>query len=111
MSLIWRGPAIEKAMEAEFNRRLEIAALIVLRSAKQLCAVDTGRLRNSIVHEVVKKDLTAFVGTLGKPGSGVEYAPYVELGTRKMAAQPFLRPGLANNKPRIIRILTLGNAA
>lgn len=27
-------------------------------------------------------------------GSAVEYAPYVELGTSRMAARPFLRPAL-----------------
>lgn len=41
--------------------------------AKKLCPVDTGNLRNSITHEVD--------GDAVRIGSGVEYAPYVELGT------------------------------
>jgi HK97 gp10 family phage protein len=52
-------------------------------------AVDTGRLRNSIGSRVVEK--TVYVGT------NVEYAPYVELGTVKMAKRPYLRPGMENN--------------
>lgn len=53
--------------------------------AKKLCPVDTGNLRNSITHEQYDEN-TEVVGT------NVEYAPYVELGTHKMSARPFLRP-------------------
>ena len=57
--------------------------------AKRLAPVDTGRLRNSISHTV--DDDTAIVGT------NVEYAPYVELGTRKTRAQPYLRPSIEDH--------------
>jgi len=103
MSLVWRGVSVTAAMNVEFNKRLEIAALTVERTAKQLCPVDTGRLRNSIVHEVVKRERKALVGTVTK------YAPYVELGTRFMQQQPFLRPGLENNREKLKRILTIGS--
>lgn len=45
--------------------------------AKALCVVDTGRLRNSITHDVVltSKTISIIVGT------NVEYAPYAEFGT------------------------------
>lgn len=59
--------------------------------AKQLCPVDTGRLRNSITHEVDMKEQCAIIG------SNVEYAPYVELGTSRMAARPYLRPACENH--------------
>ena len=52
--------------------------------AKRLCPVDTGNLRNSI--EVTAVPDGAEVGT------SVEYAPYVEMGTSKQTAQPYLRP-------------------
>lgn len=51
-------------------------------------AVDTGRLRGSISH--THDDEAAYIGT------NVEYAPYVELGTYKMAARPFLRNAASN---------------
>lgn len=51
-------------------------------------AVDTGRLRNSITHDVDGQ--TAIIGT------NVEYAAYVELGTSKMGARPYLRPAAQN---------------
>ena len=48
--------------------------------------MDTGNLRNSITHAVESGEDAVYVGT------NVEYAPYVEMGTRRTAAQPFLRP-------------------
>lgn len=55
----------------------------------EMNAVDTGRLRGSISH--ARDDNAAYIGT------NVEYAPYVELGTSKMAARPFLRNAAANH--------------
>ena len=74
----------------EVARDLQRRALQVDRAAKQLCPVDTGRLRSSITNEL-GQDGDGLVATIG---TNVEYAPYVELGTSKMAAQPFLLPAL-----------------
>ena len=97
MSLTWNGAAVTAAMQAEVNKRLEIATLLVLRNAKQLCPVSPGggNLRNSIASEVDKKNMT------GRVGSVVTYAPYVELGTRFMRSQSYLRASLINNKAKI----------
>lgn len=53
-------------------------------------APDTGRLRASISREVGK------VGTVlvARVGTDVAYGRYLELGTSRMAARPFLRPAL-----------------
>lgn len=53
-------------------------------------AVRTGRLRGSITWRLGRD---AF-GIYADIGSAVLYAPYVELGTTRMAARPFLRPAL-----------------
>ena len=58
--------------------------------AKKLCPVDTGRLRNSITHAQYDENTEVI-------GSNVEYAPYVCLGTHKMAPRPFLRPAAENH--------------
>lgn len=65
-------------------------AVRVDRAAKQLCPVDTGRLRSSITWQI-QRDTQ---GLLAVIGTNVEYARYVELGTIHTAAQPFLRPAL-----------------
>lgn len=74
----------------EVARDLQRRALQVDRAAKQLCPVDTGRLRSSITNQLG----TDGGGLLAVIGTNVEYAPYVELGTSKAPAQPFLLPAL-----------------
>ena len=68
--------------------------------AKSLCPVDTGRLRSSIGHEMGQEGSSLFV----RVGSNVNYAPYVELGTRRMSAQPFLVPALAAGVAKGLRV-------
>lgn len=53
---------------------------------KGLAPVDTGRLRDSIRHEV--RGPTVRFG----PGDEIDYAVFVEFGTSRMAAQPYVRP-------------------
>lgn len=48
--------------------------------------LDTGRLRNSVSHAVKPSENAVYIG------SNVEYAPYIELGTRNSRPIPFLRP-------------------
>lgn len=69
---------------------LERRALSIEGAAKRLCPVDTGRLRSSITH-ALGVDVQGLKADIG---SDVEYAVYVELGTSRAAAQPFLRPAL-----------------
>ena len=74
-------------------------------------AVDTGRLRGSITFATETEHSSgqspAEAGdynTLGKPekctvtvGTNVEYAPYIEFGTSKMADRPYLRPTVTDH--------------
>ena len=80
------------------NRAFEIMGGKAETYAKQLCPVDTGRLRNSITHAQVDED-TEVIGT------NVKYAPFVELGTRKQKAQPYLRPAAENHSDEYRNIL------
>ncbi len=66
-------------------------ALDTQNRARELCPVDTGRLRSSITHVPGRDSRGYFVDV----GSNVEYAPHVEFGTQNAPAQPFLRPALA----------------
>lgn len=83
--------AIDRLMQGrEVAYDLERRAGRVERAAKRLCPVDTGRLQGSINHALfIDPD-----GLVARVGSDVHYAPYVELGTSRMAAQPYLRPAL-----------------
>lgn len=55
------------------------------RPDPELKAIDTGRLRASLTHEVVADKLLVRIGT------NVKYAIFVFLGTSKMVARPVLR--------------------
>ena len=71
--------------DAAIERALEKVGLVAEGYAKRLCPVDTGRLRNSITH-ALEGDRAVLIGT------DVEYGRYVELGTTRSKAQPYLRP-------------------
>ncbi len=59
-----------------------------------------GHLRRSITHEVDAAALTARVGT------NLLYGRVLELGGRKVAARPYLRPALAESRGKIDRIFS-----
>ena len=80
-------------------RALELIGMAAEGYAKDLCPVDTGNLRNSITHVVDESNGAVYIGT------NVEYAPYVELGTIKMAAQPYLKPAAADHNQTYRNIL------
>lgn len=79
-------PEIKDAARDAVERALEAVGLQAEGYAKMLCPVDTGNLRNSITHTTEPSDRSAYIGT------NVEYAPYVEYGTSRTKAQPFLQP-------------------
>ncbi len=77
------------------TRALMAGALIVQNSAKERAPFLTGNLRRSI-HSEVQDPMHVVVGT------DVEYAPYLEFGTSRMPARPYLRPAFDEEKDRVI---------
>lgn len=69
---------------------LEIIGQVGELSAKEHAPVDTGNLRRSITHEVIRGQDGWFV----QIGTNVDYAIFQELGTRFHPAHPFLRPAI-----------------
>ena len=62
--------------------------------AQRNAPVDTGTLKRSIGLEITDSGMAAEV----EPTA--EYAPYVELGTRFMEAQPYLKPAFDDQKEK-----------
>lgn len=78
-------------------RTLLLAGVEIERRAKELCPVDTGRLRSSITRELSRDG----EGLVMRVGTNVVYAPYVELGTSRVKPRPFLRAALASVVSRL----------
>ncbi|KKK87283.1 hypothetical protein LCGC14_2754790 [marine sediment metagenome] len=93
----WNDKKLTQQIEAAAGDNILKAVLIIERDAKKMVAVDTGRLRSSITHEIIryKRDV------IGKVGTNVNYAIAQEYGTSRMSAHPYLRPALAKNLTRI----------
>ena len=77
--------AISERARQLAERTIAERAETALAAAKEACPVDTGRLRDSVTVEM--SGLTASVGT------SCGYAAYVEFGTSRMPARPFLEAG------------------
>lgn len=60
-------------------------------------AVDTGKLKGSITYEIENGDTMC----LGTP---VTYGKYVELGTYKMRARPFILPAIKEKMPEYRKV-------
>lgn len=78
--------ALSGEAERIAKKEVQVAAINRTDHGEAALPVDTGRLRNSITHEIRDAGLSAVVGT------NVYYAPHVEFGTRNpnYPAQPFL---------------------
>lgn len=76
-----------RQIEVEMDRRLNSVADRAVELAKKLAPVDTGALRDSI--QKVNTEINNF-----RIIATVPYAQFVELGTRKMRARPFLAPAM-----------------
>lgn len=84
--------AFKSALSEQIEQALMAIGLTAESYAKRDCPVDTGRLRNSITHQVRAGEQAVYIGT------NVEYAPFVELGTSRMRARPFLKPAAADHR-------------
>lgn len=80
---------IINATYSQVQKALKTVGMQAEKNAKKICPVDTGNLRNSITHQ--NDNDTVYIGT------NVEYAPYVEMGTSRMRAQPYLGPAIVNH--------------
>lgn len=64
----------------------------VQATAKQVAPKRTGYMANNISVDPVKKTATSVTGTVN---AKADYSSFVEFGTYKMSAQPFIRPAVS----------------
>lgn len=88
---------------AESYAKKELSRPKVHKDGTSKPNVVTGRLRNSISHSLgsnVGDNIQVYIGT------NVSYAPFVELGTRKAPAYPYLKPACTEHNEEYKAILT-----
>lgn len=81
-----RIPALIAAVEANARSAVKSTADSIAQDARARAPVDTGFLKGSI------ESVSLATGKSAEVRVGAYYGPYVEFGTYKMAAQPFLYP-------------------
>lgn len=90
-------------LPANRDKIVKAGAFEVLREAQQNAPVDTGALRaNADVNTKYAGDGIMSVEFYQ------EYAPYVELGTYKMAARPFLTPAVEAGEKKLVSLIKEG---
>lgn len=102
----WRQKEFLAEMSGRVVDNMDRACQYVVEQAQARAPVRSGIMRSDITYEIVVTGLvvTGWIGVLWKRF----YAYFVELGTSRMKAQPFLRPAVFNNARQIIRKLTGG---
>ena len=94
----WHETRFLVELNSHLLRNLRDASDFILEEAKNRCPVDTGELKNSLGIKVLDEEELKV-----ELGSEKDYAAYVELGTYKTSAQPYLRPALEH--PQTKRLL------
>ena len=92
-------------VEERLSAALEIAARHIEAKAKEDVPVDTGATKNSIN----AKPVIPFLQVVRsghkewRIGPTTEYAPFLEFGTWKMAARPYMVPAIESERPKLVR--------
>ncbi len=85
------------------SKGIAVGCKIVEGEAKSLCPVSTEETRPGGPHGELRQSITSQVdGLTGDIGTSKEYSAYVEFGTYKMAAQPYLVPALKSKQSDVI---------
>jgi len=98
-NLINQLGSLEGRIKNSIKEAVKINALEAEQKAKLLCPVDTGHLRRSISTEINETTDKILVDVL----TNVEYGSYVEYGTSRQPAQPFMKPAYESQKVQFER--------
>ena len=90
---------LTKEEEEKINAWLDAIGQDAVSTTLPFVPVDTGRLKNSIAHEVSESEKAVYIGT------NVEYAVYQEVGTSKIPGKHFLQFGATAHKAEYQKML------
>jgi HK97 gp10 family phage protein len=98
--LEWRGDEVEARVVAASIAGINLTLARCLALAIPRAPIRTGNLRGS---GFIRPAIPALGTVIGAWGFSAGYAAYVELGTRFMAARPFMRPAMDVEYPQLGR--------
>lgn len=105
MKIEWHGKEVEAKIQAIIQGVSREGAALIAKHTRQAIPWDTGVLATSVeVKKSVFKDGGYTVVVQGKGNYNKYYASFVELGSYKDEAKPFLRPSMHKNKRKIKRM-------
>lgn len=90
----WNGDLIKSKVRAGENIALAEVGKRSVSTCQSIVPQDTGRLHDSIEYHLFEagRGWVMMFGSFADDEGIVEYAGYVEIGTTKMSAQPYIRP-------------------
>jgi len=108
-ALVKKFDGMPEASIKKLFTAFKVASLKIQSDAQAIVPVDTGRLKLSIQSRVERKGdavgAEIWSGAESEEGKPVDYAAFVEFGTSKMKAQPYMRPAMDKNKAQLIKQL------
>ena len=126
--VVWRGRKIFEKTKAESIIRMGQAVLFVQGQTKQILnrsqplrrlpsGIRVGldpskpgeppkRVEGSLLRSITTQVEVTTKRIIGRVGTNISYAPFLELGTSRIRQRPFLRPALRKSTPTIKKILT-----
>lgn len=89
----------QKMIDETVDQTLDRLGKRVRENARRIVPIRSGDLRKSIIAQQADGVLQVGVDV---DVAGVDYGPFVEQGTSKAAAQPFLRPAVLQTRGLIV---------
>ena len=92
------------------RKAMREAARPILKRAKENCPVDSGELRRSLKIRAIKRNSAGRVGVVVSTDKGffkgdTFYGAFLEFGTSRMPARPYIRPAFDTEHANSIRIV------
>jgi len=95
----------QRSLIDELDALIDSAAKLIWDSAVTFVPVRTGNLKSTIRIEETGQSMERVVRA---GGDQAPYAPCVEYGTYKMAAQPYMRPAAEARRAEVIALIREG---
>lgn len=103
----WRQRELLAQVSGRVVAGMDQACQFAVEQARSKAPVRRGIMRDDIAYRVEARG-NAVTGYVGVKRGKAFYARFVELGTRRMPARPFLRPAVYDNADTITRLIAGG---